>query len=237
MASTLVGAFLRSDAGRQCVRLLRPGRPASPFAESSSPKLSPPAPSTSPPAIAAAWLARADLEAGGGGGGDPESPLAVRIGAFENRRPGDASNGGAGGGKFYVYAVDVTPRQAGRPPYRVWRRYSEFFAMHARLQQLLAAMGVGAAVALPKLPPKHLFQRSQVEPRFCRLAGGGASLSEWAWAWVRTQLRAVAERRMHELDAYLQQLLALPTAAAARPCRLFFAPADDDHGDGTDTDD
>lgn len=78
--------------------------------------------------------------------------------------------------KFYVYSIQVVT--ANSKQYTIWRRYSEFFSLHVKLRVVFAKDG------LPKLPPKHVFQRSQI--------------------------RSVAVTRMQELNVYLQALLAMP---------------------------
>jgi hypothetical protein len=76
-----------------------------------------------------------------------------------------------------------------------YRIWRRYSDFHSLHERLQATY---PTVALPVLPPKLLLQRSHV--------------------------RSVAERRLPELDAYLQMLLAMPTVASSAALVAFLSP-------------
>ncbi len=104
------------------------------------------------------------------------------------------------GGKYYAYRVEV--RFASGRSALVWRRYSQFDALHDTVAGVLRA--AKSAVALPRLTSKRYLARSAV--------------------------RAVAEHRLPKLQRFLVELLSLAEQPSpsqvilARTLLLFLTP-------------
>jgi hypothetical protein len=77
-------------------------------------------------------------------------PKKATVLTFEKRLPGTSSTTS----KHYVYVIHVVPTDGSA--YRIYRRYSNFHSLYTSLGREFPA------TPLPILPPKHIFQRSQV---------------------------------------------------------------------------